>query len=70
MTELTACVTGTIARIETQVGAHVAAGDVVLVIEAMKSEIPIEAPLGGRVTAISVKVGDSVLEGDVVATVE
>ena len=70
MTEVTSYITGVIARIEVAVGERVDAGAVLLVLESMKMEMPIEAPVAGTVASIPGKAGDSVLEGDVVATLE
>ena len=57
--------TGNIWKIETAVGAQVEEEDVLLVIESMKMEIPVEAPAGGRVVEIRVREGQAVEEGDV-----
>ena len=52
--EITAPVPGVIMRLETQVGAKVAGGATLLVMEAMKMEMPIKAPSAGTVLAIEV----------------
>lgn len=70
MTEVISYITGQIARIEARVGDRVEEGAVMLVLESMKMEMPIEAPVAGTVASITVNEGDSVLEGDVVATLE
>jgi biotin carboxyl carrier protein len=61
---------GTILRIETQVGAHVSESDVLLILESMKMEMPVEAPVSGRVVEIRVEEGQSVAEGDVLIVLE
>ena len=66
--EVTASVPGKICKIEANVGAAVKAGDTVLVLEAMKMEIPVVAPQDGTVATINVAVGDEVESGDVLAT--
>lgn len=66
--EVTASVPGKICKIEANVGAAVKAGDTVLVLEAMKMEIPVVAPQDGTVATINVAVGDAVESGDVLAT--
>ena len=43
--------------------------DVLLILESMKMEIPVEAPCAGRVAEIRVREGDSVEEGDVLAVI-
>jgi len=48
-----------------EVGAAVAAGDEVALLESMKMEIPVIADVSGVVTAIKVASGDVVQEGDV-----
>jgi len=48
-----------------EVGAAVAAGDEVALLESMKMEIPVIADVSGIVTAIKVASGDVVQEGDV-----
>jgi biotin carboxyl carrier protein len=60
---------GTITDIRVQVGQQVNAGDIVLVLEAMKMQNNIEAEATGKVTSIMVKQGDSVMEGTVLLTI-
>jgi pyruvate carboxylase len=45
-----------------------AAGDLLFVLEAMKMETEITAPVGGKVAEVNVNVGDSVKSGQVVLT--
>ncbi len=70
MAEITAHITGTIFKIEAQVGSKVAAGDEVIILESMKMEIPVESPVDGVVKEILVEEGQAVDEGDVLAVVE
>jgi biotin carboxyl carrier protein len=51
-------------------GDTVAEGDPIVILESMKMEIPVEAPLGGTVKEIRVQEGGVVQEGDVIAVVE
>ena len=44
------------------------AGDTVIILEAMKMEIPVVAPQDGTIAGINVSVGDAVESGDVLAT--
>jgi acetyl-CoA carboxylase biotin carboxyl carrier protein len=60
-------VTGTVWKIERQVGDTVAAGDTILIIESMKMEIPIDAPANGVLGELLVDEGESVSEGQVLA---
>ena len=62
-------VTGSVWKVEVAVGDSVAAGDVLLILESMKMEIPLEAPVAGRVAALLVRVEDAVEEGQVLAVI-
>jgi len=53
-------IAGTVARIPIQLGQAIKVNDVLMVLEAMKMETVITAPLGGRVSKINAKVGDFV----------
>ena len=63
-------VTGVVWQVRTTVGAAVAAGNVLLVVESMKMEIPVEAPCSGTVSEIRVREGDSVDEGAVLVLID
>ena len=63
-------VTGTVWKIEVQPGASVSEGDVLLILESMKMEMPVEAPEDGVVEEIRVQEGQPVKEGAVVATLK
>jgi geranyl-CoA carboxylase alpha subunit len=54
---------GRIAAIEAKTGARVAAGDTLLVLEAMKMEHPVVAPVAGTVAEIAVAAGEQVAPG-------
>ena len=60
---------GTITDVKVTVGQSVNAGDVVVVLEAMKMQNNIEAENAGTVTSILVNQGDSVMEGAVMLTI-
>lgn len=62
-------VAGNVWKVEVTIGQAVAAGDVLVIIESMKMEIPVEAPAAGTVRALRVAEGDPVAEGAVVAEV-
>ena len=59
---------GKIFKIEASVGQAVKAGQPVVILEAMKMEIPVVAPQDGTVASIDVAVGDSVEAGALLAT--
>jgi propionyl-CoA carboxylase alpha chain len=60
---------GTVVRIEVEEGARVAAGDVVVVLEAMKMEHTVRSPADGVVTSLPAAVGSTVQTGSVLAVV-
>ena len=59
---------GKVFKIEKNVGDAVKKGDAVVIIEAMKMEIPVVAPEDGTVASIDCAVGDAVEAGKVLAT--
>ncbi|MEO7852666.1 MAG: acetyl-CoA carboxylase biotin carboxyl carrier protein subunit [Rubrivivax sp.] len=60
-------VTGTVWKLERQVGDTLAEGETILLVESMKMEIPIDAPAAGLLTEVLVAEGESVSEGQVLA---
>ncbi len=70
MAQVEAHITGTVFKVEVQLGASVAEGDVLVIIESMKMEMPVEATTAGRVAEIRVEEGQSVEEGDVLIVLE
>jgi acetyl-CoA/propionyl-CoA carboxylase, biotin carboxylase, biotin carboxyl carrier protein len=54
---------GTIIKIAVSEGQHVSAGDVIVVLEAMKMEQPLTAHKDGTVTGLAVEVGQTVSAG-------
>jgi acetyl-CoA/propionyl-CoA carboxylase biotin carboxyl carrier protein len=66
---LTSPMQGTIVKVAVEEGATVAAGDLVVVLEAMKMEQPITAHKAGTVTGLSAEVGASVTSGAVICTI-
>ena len=66
--EVKAGAAGKVFKIEASVGQTVKSGDTVVVIEAMKMEIPVVAPEDGTVASINVAVGDAIESGAVLAT--
>lgn len=63
-------VTGNVWKILLEVGAQVAAGDVIMILESMKMEIPVEANAAGKLAEILVQPEDQVEEDQVVARIE
>lgn len=67
MAELRSEVAGSIWKINYQPGDRVAAGDPVVIVEAMKMEIPVESPVAARIDELLVNEGDPVQEGQLIA---
>lgn len=59
---------GKVFKVEATVGQAVKKGDAVVILEAMKMEIPVVAPQDGTVASINVAVGDPVEAGALLAT--
>jgi biotin carboxyl carrier protein len=57
-------------KIEVAPGERVSAGDTLIVLEAMKMEIPVTAPRGGTVAAILVAEKQMVAEGEALAVLD
>lgn len=69
MHKVLADVTGTVWKLEAQVGQTVAEGDTLLIVESMKMEIPVTAPCAGVVQALDVAEGDAVADGQLLALI-
>jgi biotin carboxyl carrier protein len=63
-------ITANVWQVPAEVGQEVAEGDTLVILESMKMEIPVEAPVGGVVTELRVAPEDQVQEGDVIAVIE
>ncbi len=70
MTEVEAEITANVWQVRTEIGAVVAEGDELVILESMKMEIPVLAPCAGTVTEIRVAPDDQIHEGDVVLVIE
>ena len=68
--EVTSEVTGNVWKVQAKVGDVLAEEDVIMILESMKMEIPIEAPCSGRLVEILVSEEDSVDEDQVIAVIE
>jgi acetyl-CoA carboxylase biotin carboxyl carrier protein len=63
-------VAGAVWKILANEGDHVNEGDVLVILESMKMEIPVLAPVDGTVKEILVKVDDVCNEDETLATIE
>lgn len=70
MTEVKAELVGSVWKVEAEPGQSVEEDQVLIVLESMKMEIPVTAPVAGTVQAILVKEADVVREGQVLAVIE
>jgi acetyl-CoA carboxylase biotin carboxyl carrier protein len=70
MSNVDAHITGTVWKIECEVGQAVDEGDTLVILESMKMEMPVEAEDGGTVKEIRCEEGQSVSEGDTLVVLE
>jgi acetyl-CoA carboxylase biotin carboxyl carrier protein len=63
-------VSGRVCSIASTVGGSVGDGDDIVMVEAMKMEIPVTATAAGKVKSILVAIDDMLTEGQVVAVIE
>ncbi len=68
--EIESEVSGNVWKIEKQVGDHLEAEDVIMILESMKMEIPVEATEAGKLVELKVAVDEQVEEDQVVAVIE
>ena len=61
---------GKVFKIDVKVGQAVKKGETVIILEAMKMEIPMVSPVDGTIASIDCAVGDAVEAGTVLATVD
>jgi acetyl-CoA carboxylase biotin carboxyl carrier protein len=63
-------ITGTVWKVECELGQEVEEGDTLVVLESMKMEMPVEAEDRGTVREIRCEEGQSVAEGDTLVVLE
>lgn len=63
-------VQGNVWKVLVTAGDEVSSGDVLMIIESMKMEIPVEAPASGRVQTLKVKPEDAVAEDQLLVVLE
>ena len=68
--EVRAELTATVWKVVVEQGATVAEGDELVILESMKMEIPVVAPLAGTVKELCVGEEERISEGDVVAVID
>ncbi len=70
MADVEAHITGTVWKIECEVGQKIEEGDTVVILESMKMEMPVEAEDSGTVKEILCEEGQAVNEGDTLVVLE
>jgi acetyl-CoA carboxylase biotin carboxyl carrier protein len=68
--DVEAHITGTVWKIECEIGQKVDEGDTLVILESMKMEMPVEAEDPGTVKQIACEEGQSVSEGDTLVVLE
>ena len=68
--EVTSEVAGNVWKVQAKVGEVLAEEDVIMILESMKMEIPVEAPVAGKLLELLVAEEESVDEDQVVAVIE
>ena len=67
---LTAPMPATVIQVNVSEGADVRRGDILLLLEAMKMELPVRAPADGKVTAVLCRPGEMVQAGATLIEIE
>src|SRR6516164_7299448 len=68
--EVRAEITANVWQVPATAGVAVGAGDTIAILESMKMEIPVEAPVAGLIAEVRVAPNDQVNEGDLIALIE
>lgn len=63
-------ITANVILVQVNAGQRVAEGDELAILESMKMEIPVLAPVGGIVAEVALEAGSTVAEGDLVAVID
>jgi biotin carboxyl carrier protein len=70
MPEVRAEITANVWQVRVEVGQSVEVGDELVILESMKMEIPVIAPLAGTISELAVAPDDQVTEGDLIAVIQ
>jgi len=70
MPEVRAEITANVWQVRVEVGQQVDTGDELVILESMKMEIPVVAPIPGTIAELAVAPDDQVTEGDLIAIIE
>ena len=70
MAEVRAEITANVWQVRVELGQKVDVGDELVILESMKMEIPVVAPIAGTVSEIAVQEATQIQEGDLVAVID
>ncbi len=70
ITEVRSDIIGTVWKIEKAIGDSVSEGDEIMILESMKMEISVEAPVAGKLTEIKVVPEESIEEDQILCLIE
>jgi acetyl-CoA carboxylase biotin carboxyl carrier protein len=70
VTEVAAEMVANVWKVVVAAGDSISEGEPIVILESMKMEIPVEAPVTGTVKELRVTEGGVVQEGDVIAVIE
>ena len=70
MPDVLAHITGTVWKVECELGQEIEEGDTVVTLESMKMEMPVDAEHDGKVSEIRCSEGQAVKEGEVLVVLE
>jgi acetyl-CoA carboxylase biotin carboxyl carrier protein len=70
MADVTMPMNGKVIAVKAEVGQTVAEDDELVIIEAMKMELPVVAVTGGKIKEIKAQTGESYQVGDVLVVIE
>ena len=70
MVEVKAEISANVWQVPAEAGMTVGEGDELIILESMKMEIPVEAPVAGTVAEVRVKPEDQVAEGDTLVVID
>ena len=70
MTEVRAEMVANVWQVVAAEGSRVGSGDVLVILESMKMEIPVLAESAGTLTKLDVAEGDMIQEGDLIAIID
>ena len=69
-TDVRAEITANVWQVPAQAGQSVSEGDELAILESMKMEIPVVAPVSGTVREVAVAPDDQVVEGDLICVID